>query len=206
MWHRGLISKLTSFGIHGDLHGWISSFLNDRRQSVVLGDFTFPPVLITAGVPPRECHWPFALPRLSCLYWWFGFTLREWSSSFCRRFNTSCRRYKSRPQKYLCRESSTKSGFLTGASQAMPAKSKREEIIISRKRVQNHPLLFFTNSELKPTQSITILGVIITITLTWTPYIAGLAKKAATRARGVLGRTRNLLPLHARIIIYKAYQ
>ena len=44
--------------------------------------------------------------------------------------------------------------------------SKTEEMIISRKRVQNHPPLFFMNSELKPTQNITLLGVIITNTLT----------------------------------------
>ena len=30
------MEKLSSFGIQGDLHCWIASFLSDRQQSVVL--------------------------------------------------------------------------------------------------------------------------------------------------------------------------
>ena len=36
MWHKGLMEKLSSFGIQGDLHCWIASFLSDRQQSMVL--------------------------------------------------------------------------------------------------------------------------------------------------------------------------
>ena len=50
-WHRGLTSKLTSFGIQGDLHGWISSFLADRRNYVVSDGFTSLSVPLSAGVP-----------------------------------------------------------------------------------------------------------------------------------------------------------
>ena len=77
-------------------------------------------------------------------------------------------------------------------------------MIISRKRIQNHPPLNFMNSELKPTKSITLLGVIITNTLSWTSYIRCLAKKTAKRIY-ILGQSRDLLPLQARIAIYKAY-
>ena len=45
--------------------------------------------------------------------------------------------------------------------------SKTEEMIISRKRSQNHPPLHFMNKELQPTDSITLLGVTITKTLSW---------------------------------------
>ena len=45
--------------------------------------------------------------------------------------------------------------------------SKTEEMIISRKRSQNHPPLHFMNKELQPTNGITRLGVTITKTLSW---------------------------------------
>ena len=50
VWHKGL-TKLTSFGIHVVLHGWISSFLSDREQSFVLDGVTSSPMHIAAGVP-----------------------------------------------------------------------------------------------------------------------------------------------------------
>ena len=59
-------------------------------------------------------------------------------------------------------------------------------------------------SQLKPTKSITLLGVVITNTLTWTPYITYLAKKTAKRLY-ILSRSRDLLPFKARVTIYKAY-
>ena len=77
-------------------------------------------------------------------------------------------------------------------------------MIISRKRSQNHPPLHFMNKELQPTDSITLLGVTITKTLSWSQHISGIVKKTARRLY-ILGRSRNLLPHHARIIIYKAY-
>ena len=82
--------------------------------------------------------------------------------------------------------------------------SKTEEMIISRKRSQNHPPVHFMNKELQPTDSITLLGVTITKTLSWSQHITCIAKKTAKHLY-ILGRSRNLLPHQARITIYKAY-
>ena len=46
--------------------------------------------------------------------------------------------------------------------------------------------------------------ITITKTLSWSQHVSGIAKKTAWRLY-ILGRSRNLLPHHARIIIYKAY-
>ena len=51
VWHKGLLAKLASFGIQGDLNGWITSFLSGRQQSVVLDGSTSSPRSISAGVP-----------------------------------------------------------------------------------------------------------------------------------------------------------
>ena len=78
--------------------------------------------------------------------------------------------------------------------------SKTEEMIISRKRSQNHPPLHFMNKELQPTYSITLLGVTITETLSWSQYITCIAKTTA-KCLYTLG----LLPHEAPITIYKTY-
>ena len=36
VWHRGLLHKLSSLGITGNLLKWFSSYLSNRRQRVVL--------------------------------------------------------------------------------------------------------------------------------------------------------------------------
>ena len=82
--------------------------------------------------------------------------------------------------------------------------SKMEEMIISRKRSQNHPPLHFMKKELQPTDSITLLGVPIANTLSWSQHITCIAKKTA-KCLYILGRSRNFLPHQARITIYKAY-
>ena len=36
VWHKGLIFKLRQYGIDGDLLNWISDYLHDRKQRVVI--------------------------------------------------------------------------------------------------------------------------------------------------------------------------
>ena len=204
VWHRGLITKLTSFGIHGELHGWISSFLADRQQSVVLDGFTSPSVPITAGVPQGSVLGPL-------LFLIYIDDLASHLENDLHLFADDSTLHiviKNPGLREICAESLQRDLYAIekwASNWCITFNaSKTEEMIISRKRTQNHPPLFFMNRQLKPAQNITLLGVIITNTLTWTPYIACLAKKAAKRLY-ILGRTRNLLPLHARIIVYKAY-
>ena len=77
-------------------------------------------------------------------------------------------------------------------------------MIISRKRSQNHSPLHFMNMELQPTDSITILGVTTTKTLSWSQHITCIAKKTIKHLF-ILSCSRNLLPHQAHITIYKAY-
>ena len=36
MWHRGLLVKLSSTGVEGNLLNWFASYLSDRKQRVVI--------------------------------------------------------------------------------------------------------------------------------------------------------------------------
>ena len=49
--HKRLVFKLSRYGINGSLLAWISSFLTERTQRVVMGDFISSWEKVTSGVP-----------------------------------------------------------------------------------------------------------------------------------------------------------
>ena len=51
VWHAGLLYKLKSYGISGQIFGLISSFLSNRRLQVVLDGKSSQEYLVNAGVP-----------------------------------------------------------------------------------------------------------------------------------------------------------
>ena len=53
VWHAGLLHKLKSYGISGQIFGLISSFLSNRRLRVVLDGKSSQEYPVHAGVPQR---------------------------------------------------------------------------------------------------------------------------------------------------------
>ena len=51
VWHAGLLHKLKSYGISGQVFGLISSFLSNRRLRVVLDGKSSQEYPVNAGVP-----------------------------------------------------------------------------------------------------------------------------------------------------------
>ena len=51
VWHAGLLQKLKSYGISGQIFGLISSFLSNRRLRVVLDGKSSQEYPVNAGVP-----------------------------------------------------------------------------------------------------------------------------------------------------------
>ena len=51
VWHKGLIFKLRQYGIDGDLLNWISDYLHDRKQRVVIRSCISDFKRVNAGVP-----------------------------------------------------------------------------------------------------------------------------------------------------------
>ena len=51
VWHAGLLSKLKSYGISGQVFDLISSFLNNRQLRVALGGKSSQEFPVNAGVP-----------------------------------------------------------------------------------------------------------------------------------------------------------
>ena len=53
VWHAGLLHKLKSYGISGQISGFISSFLCNRRLRVVLDGKSSQEYPVIAGVPQK---------------------------------------------------------------------------------------------------------------------------------------------------------
>ena len=51
VWHAGLLHKLKTYGISGQIFGLISSFLSNRRRHVVLDGKSSQEYPVNAGVP-----------------------------------------------------------------------------------------------------------------------------------------------------------
>ena len=51
VWHAGLLHKLKSYGISGQIFGLISSFLSNRQLRVILDGKSSQDYLVNAGVP-----------------------------------------------------------------------------------------------------------------------------------------------------------
>ena len=56
VWHEGLIKKLKSYGISGDLLIWIKHYLSGRKQFVFVNNELSDSGLIKAGVPQGSVH------------------------------------------------------------------------------------------------------------------------------------------------------
>ena len=53
--HVKLLEKIKQCGVGGNLHKWISDFLNNRRQSVKIGDAVSECFIASSGVPQGSC-------------------------------------------------------------------------------------------------------------------------------------------------------
>ena len=175
------MTKLTSFGIQGVLHGWISIFLSDREQSVVFDGSTSSSRPISAGIPQGSILGP-------TLFLMFIDDLASQLDNDLHLFADDSTLHiviKNTCNRNPCAESLQRDLHKIDSWAANWCvtfnASKTEEMIISRKRTQDHPPLFFMNNELSPTNQITLLGISITNTLSWAQHITGIAEKTAKR-------------------------
>ena len=86
--HKRLLGKLESYGIDGNLYGWIQSFLGGRTQRVVVDGETLGPASVKSGVPQGSVLGPL-------LFLIFINDLAEHTTSTVRLFADDCVMYKS---------------------------------------------------------------------------------------------------------------
>ena len=81
--HRRLMSKLDHYGIRGNIHKWISSFLNNRNQKVVIDGYSSDTISVDSGVPRGSVLGPI-------LFLVFINDLPDLVKSQCRLFADDC--------------------------------------------------------------------------------------------------------------------
>ena len=84
--HRRLMSKLDHYGIRGNIHKWISSFLNNRNQKVVIDGYSSDTISVDSGVPQGSVLGPI-------LFLVFINDLPDLVKSQCRLFADDCLLY-----------------------------------------------------------------------------------------------------------------
>ena len=94
--HRRLMSKLDHYGIRGNIHKWISSFLNNRNQKVVIDGYSLDTISVDSGVPQGSVLSPI-------LFLVFINDLPDLVKSQCRLFADKCLLYNEiQPKMTLC--------------------------------------------------------------------------------------------------------
>ena len=95
--HKRLLGKLESYGIDGNLYGWIQSFLEGITQRVVVDGETSGPASVKSGVPQGSVLGPL-------LFLIFINDLAEHTTSTVRLFADDCVMYKSVKSVRDCQE------------------------------------------------------------------------------------------------------
>ena len=95
--HKRLLRKLESYGIDGNLYGWIQSFLEGRTQRVVADGETSGPAAVKSGVLQGSVLGPL-------LFLIFINDLAEHTTSTVRLFADDCVMYKSVKSVRDCQE------------------------------------------------------------------------------------------------------
>ena len=102
VWHGGLITKLSSFGICDSLLNWIISYLSNRKQRVVYANSTSSWRHIQAGVPQGSILGPlFFLAYINDIVSAVNSNIRlfadDTSPHYCRRSDHCTNHVKQRP-------------------------------------------------------------------------------------------------------------
>ena len=211
VWHRGLISKLPSFGFPPSLCSLISSFLSGRSISVVVDGSASPLFSINSGVPQGSV----LSPTLFLLFF------NEFLSSTSNPMHSyaddstlhSSTSFSSAPSSLTRSASrldtaSTINSDLDRISQwgtqnlVKFNSSKTQFLPISLSRTPHNSRISFDGSVIPPLDSMNLLGITVTSNLSWKPHIMGIAK-AASKKLGVLFRCRTFFSSEQLLRLYK---
>jgi len=179
VWHRGLLRKLRSIGINGQLLTWIDSYLSNRKQRVVINGCTSDWENIHAGVPQGSILGPL----LFIIY----------INDIVADINSSIKLFADDTSLYLIVDdpldtAETLNGDLTKIhdwSMKWLVKfnpQKTETLKISRKTNRPfHPPLVMDNNIISSVTEHKHLGLTISDDGTWGKHIDMISKKAYTR-------------------------
>ncbi len=203
VYHRALIHKLESYGIEGDLLHWIESYLDGRRQRVVINGVKSDWNDINASVPQGSILGP-----LLFLIYVNDLVDELITTPYLFADDTSLFTVID-PIDYEITFNQINRDLQVLAEWARQWRvtynaSKTVYMIVSNKSVSPvYPDLYLNRVKLKKVSSHKHLGVTLTSDMKWGVHIDAAISKANKRLNGIR-RIRFLITREARIVLYKA--
>ena len=197
VWHKALLAKLPAYGFTPSFCKLLSSFLSNRFISVVVDGATSASFPVSSGVPQGSVLSP-------TLFLLFINDLLHATASDVHSFADDSNLHKS--SSFQCQPSSNaRSQSLLAISSTINSDlqsisewgtrnlvkfntSKTQLLTISLSNTPNYPIIF-EDSKIPPLNSVNILGLQISSSLSWRDHIVQIAKSASKKL-GVLFRCK----------------
>ena len=205
VWHEGLIHKLKLNGIQGNLLNVLTSFLNSRKQRVVLNGQCSDWKNVSAGVPQGSILGPlFFLIYINDLPDGLITNAKLFAddtSLFSTVFNSN----NSASDLNHDLEKISSWAFQWKMSFNPDPSKQAQEVIFSRKLIKPiHSPLFFNNEEVIKSTHQKHLGIILDEKLNLFDHVSSMISKA-NKGIGIIRKLHSFLPRSALITIYKSF-
>ena len=202
VWHKGLLSKLMSFGVGGCLCRWIRDFLHDRFIKVVLNGCESTAGHINAGVPQGSILGP-------SLFLIYINDLAKVVSNDINMFaddttlSAVVPNVKSRKITADCINTDLKEIEAWANEWLVKFNAKKTQFLhICRKTSIDASNINFCSEILNPADSIKLVGINISKNLDWSAHVESIAKTAG-RSLGVFCKANKLLDSDGLATLYK---
>ncbi len=186
VWHRGLLHKLSLFGVGGTLLDWFQSYLSSRSQRVVLSGKSSSTLYTNSGVPQGSILGPL-------LFLIFINDIEENLVTDLYVFADDC----ALADQYTClNEVETRLNrdldIIANWARRWYVTFNHEKTVLinfSLKKTRSHPRIFFDSVLVSHVDEHRHLGMIFTYNLNWSQHIRSIATRALQKI-GVLRRHR----------------
>lgn len=179
VWHKGLLLKLKTIGIRDPLLGWLTSYLSQRKQRVVIDGQSSNWSTVSAGVPQGSVLGPLLFLiyindvtenlKSDCLLYADDtslFDIVDDPATSSQKLNNDLSEIKDWARKWLVTINPSKTECMT----------------FSAKRIKPpHPDLFYADNKIIEVAQHTHLGVVLCNNLSWRAHIFKIYEKASKR-------------------------
>ena len=205
VWHDGLLYKLKSNGLRGNLFNLIEIFLTNRYQRVVLNGQNSKWKLVKAGVPQGSILRPlFFLIYINDLQ----VGLKSEVKMFADDTSLFSIVNDSQSSSVTLNKDLTlisKWAYQWKMNFNPDLNKQAQEVVFSRKtNKSNHPVIYFNNVPVSQSTSQKHLGIILDEKLSFGPHVQEKIKKA-NKGISIIRKLSNYLPRSSLITIYKSF-
>ena len=200
VWHKGLLYKLHTFGIRGQLLNWFEDYLSARNQKVVLNGQESSVMNTNAGVPQGSILGPL-------LFLIFINDIDRFIKSDMFIFaddTTLAKIYDSLLEVESCLNSDLNTISQWACKWMVtfnPEKCVFINFTLKKNPLQTPPKIFFNNSLITQVQNHKHLGIVLSQDMKWSAHISKITSKASQRLGALYRQSRKM----TRVQIEKIY-